>query len=177
MGFDFSPNKKSGSGQTGNQKAAGNFLSQAAAFLQERKKHRIQTAVFLCLAVTVAFGTVAALKMYGEAMTHKVKALDCGLEVHEHTEDCYEKDEEGNPGEELICGYADYVAHVHNDDCYDTKGSLVCQIPEREPHTHTEECVVKEKVLACGLEETLEDAAAQTQNFACGLEEHRHMDS
>ena len=92
MGFDFSPNKKSGSGQTGNQKAAGNFLSQAAAFLQERKKHRIQTAVFLCLAVTVAFGTVAALKMYGEAMTHKVKVLDCGLEVHEHTEDCYEKD-------------------------------------------------------------------------------------
>ena len=177
MGFDFSPNKKSGSGQTGNQKAAGNFLSQAAAFLQERKKHRIQTAVFLCLAVTVAFGTVAALKMYGEAMTHKVKVLDCGLEVHEHTEDCYEKDEEGNPGEELICGYADYVIHVHNDDCYDTKGGLVCQIPEREPHTHTEECVVKEKVLACGLEETLEDAAAQTQNFACGLEEHRHMDS
>ncbi len=177
MGFDFSPNKKSGSGQTGNQKAAGNFLSQTAAFLQERKKHRIQTAVFLCLAVTVAFGTVAALKMYGEAMTHKVKVLDCGLEVHEHTEDCYEKDEEGNPGEELICGYADYVAHVHNDDCYDTKGGLVCQIPEREPHTHTEECVVKEKVLACGQEETLEDAAAQTQNFACGLEEHRHMDS
>ena len=176
MGFDFSPNKKSGSGQTGNQKAAGNFLSQAAAFLQERKKHRIQTVVFLCLAVTVAFGTVAALKMYGEAMTHKVKVLDCGLEVHEHTEGCYEKDEEGNPGEELICGYADYVVHVHNDDCYDTKGGLVCRIPERESHTHTEECMVKEKVLACGQEETLENAAAQTQNFACGSEEHRHMD-
>ena len=45
------------------------FLSQAAKFLQEQKNYKRWLAVFLCLAVTTVFGTAAALKMYGQAMT------------------------------------------------------------------------------------------------------------
>ena len=118
------------------------FLSQAAKFLQEQKKNKRWTVVFVCLAAVVALGTVTALKLYGQAMTHKVKVLNCGYEVHTHDEGCY--DEDGN----LTCVYADYVVHVHNDDCYDpNSGELVCQIPEREPHEHTEECYEEEEVL------------------------------
>ena len=100
------------------------FLSQAGELLKKRKHYKRQTAVFLCLAVIVAFGTVTTLKLYGQAMTHKADVLACSHEVHEHTEDCYEENAEG--GREIICGYADYVIHTHNDSCYDAKGSLAC---------------------------------------------------
>ena len=53
------------------------FLSQAAKYLKKQKLHKRQLAVFLCLAVIVTFSTVTALKLYGQAMTHQVKVLDC----------------------------------------------------------------------------------------------------
>lgn len=108
--------------------------------------------IFLCLATGVTLGTLGFLKLYGQAMTHKVKMLDCQYEVHEHTEDCYEEDEEG--GKILICGLADYVIHVHNDDCYDQKGNLVCQLEEHELHEHEDSCWEEEEVLICGEEES-----------------------
>ena len=114
------------------------------------------------MALVVAFGTVTALKMYGQAMTHQEKVLDCRYEVHEHTEDCYEEDENGE--KILICGLADYVIHVHNDDCYDQDGELVCPLEEHEPHAHDDSCWEEEEVLICGEEETegsTEDAAVE----------------
>lgn len=130
------------------------FLSQAAKLLKEHKLHRRQLKIFLCLAVIVAFGTVTALKLYGQAMTHQMEVLACKYEVHEHTEECYEKDEQGNPVGEPICGYADYVIHTHNEDCLDGKGNLVCTLEEHEKHEHTDECYEIERVPICGLEET-----------------------
>ena len=128
------------------------FLSRAAKFLQEQKEYKRWLAAFLCLAIVVVFGTVTALKMYGQAMTHQVKVLDCAYQVHEHTEDCYEEDEEGE--QILICGLADYVAHVHNDDCYDAKQNLVCLLEERPPHEHSEDCYEEEDILICEEEES-----------------------
>lgn len=128
------------------------FLSQAGKLLKEKKQYRRRAVVFLCLAVIVGYGTVMALKLYGQAMTHKMEVLDCSLEVHEHTEACYEKDEAGNPGEGLICGYADYVVHVHNDKCYSADGKLTCTLEERKAHEHTDECYVTETILICGEE-------------------------
>lgn len=160
------------------------FLAQAAKLLKKQKQYRRQMVVFLCLAVIVTFGTVTALKLYGQAMTHQVEVLDCQYEVHEHTDDCYEKDENGNLGTEPVCGYADYVVHVHNDSCYDEKGDLVCTLEEREPHEHTEECFVTEKVLICELEETEEAEAPEIpaptseptapEEPVCGKEPHTH---
>ncbi len=130
------------------------FLAQAAKLLKKNKQYRRQMVVFLCLAVVVTFGTVTALKLYGQAMTHQVEVLDCQYKVHEHTEECYDRDENGNLGTEPLCGYALYVIHTHNDACYDAKGNLVCTLEEHEKHEHTEECYLTEKVLVCGLEET-----------------------
>ncbi|WP_251208979.1 SpaA isopeptide-forming pilin-related protein [Acetatifactor aquisgranensis] len=182
------------------------FLSQAGELLKKRKHYKRQTAVFLCLAVIVAFGTVTTLKLYGQAMTHKADVLACSHEVHEHTEDCYEENAEG--GREIICGYADYVIHTHNDSCYDAKGSLACVLGEHKEHKHTAECYTTEKVLVCGEEresgssESVADAAVQggegmeepdvpaepeaseeqdasrQQNeIICGEEVHKHVES
>ncbi len=182
------------------------FLSQAAKFLQEQKNYKRWLAVFLCLAVTTVFGTAAALKMYGQAMTHQVKVLECQYEVHEHTDDCYEKDENGDPTGDPICGYADYVVHVHNDDCYDENGNLVCPLEEIEPHEHDENCYEETEVLVCEegesesvsghqhtdacytevqgeliCEESTEgghthDDSCYSSELTCDLEEHTHDD-
>ncbi|MDE6894585.1 MAG: hypothetical protein K2P43_00155, partial [Lachnospiraceae bacterium] len=133
------------------------FLSRAGKFLQEQAKSRRGTMVFLCLAAGVTLGTLGFLKLYGQAMTHKVKMLDCQYEVHEHTEDCYEENEDGE--KVLICGLADYVIHVHNDDCYDQKGELVCQLEEHELHEHDESCWEEEEILICEEEESEGSAA------------------
>ncbi len=130
------------------------FLAQAAKLLKKNKQYRRQMVVFLCLAVVVTFGTVTALKLYGQAMTHQVEVLDCQYKVHEHTEECYDRDENGNLGTEPVCGYALYAIHTHNDACYDAKGNLVCALEEHEKHEHTEECYLTEKILVCELEET-----------------------
>lgn len=139
------------------------FLSQAGKLLKEQKQYRRRLIVFLCLAVVVVYGTLTALKLYGQAMTHKMEVLDCQYEVHEHTDECYEMDEEGNLGTEPVCGYADYVIHVHNDDCYDADGNLTCDLEEHPAHEHTEECYVTEMVLVCG-EEAQEDTEADTES-------------
>lgn len=145
------------------------FLSQAAKFLQEQKNYKRWLAVFLCLAVTTVFGTAAALKMYGQAMTHQVRVLDCQYEVHEHTDDCYEKDENGDPTGDPVCGYADYVIHVHNDDCYDENGNLVCPLEEIELHEHDEDCYEETEVLVCEEGES-ESVSGHQHTDACYTE-------
>ena len=170
------------------------FVAQAGKLLKEHRQYRRRAVVFLCFAVIVTFGTVTALKLYGQAMTHKVEVLDCRYEVHEHTEDCYEKDEAGNPVGEPVCGYADYVVHMHNDRCYGTDGRLVCTLEQKEPHKHTEECYVKETVLICGHEESGDIGKAgnaespegtggssegdnQGGEIICGAEAHKHSEA
>ena len=100
------------------------FLSRAGKFLQEQKKHRRWMMIFLCLAGGVILGTLGYLKLYGQAMTHKMKVLECQYEVHEHTDECYEEAEEGT--EVLVCGYADYVIHVHTSSPFLLKQSSLC---------------------------------------------------
>lgn len=125
--------------------------SQNTRILQEQKKHRQWVLIFLGLSVTVILGTVAALKLYGQALTHKVKVLDCQAKVHEHTDECYVYDEEKEE-DVLVCGFADYLVHVHNDDCRDGNGRLVCPLEEIEPHKHADACFEEQQVLVCELE-------------------------
>lgn len=155
-------------------------LKQAAGFMRKQKNSKRWQKGFWCLAIAVAVGTVAILTLTGQALTHKTKLLNCQLEVHEHTEDCY--DEEDN----LICGYADYVVHVHNDDCYDSEGNLVCTLPEIEEHEHTEDCYEEQQVLICeaaeaageeGHTHTEECYSTEQSQAPCDKEEHTHDDS
>ena len=140
------------------------FLSRAGKFLQEQKKHRRWMMIFLCLAGGVILGTLGYLKLYGQAMTHKMKVLECQYEVHEHTDECYEEAEDGT--EVLVCGYADYVIHVHNDDCFNKKGELVCTLEEHELHEHSEDCYGEEQTLICTEPETDTPADQETSDEA-----------
>lgn len=174
------------------------ILKQITRFLQEQKKHKRWAVVFVCLAVIVGFGTVTALKMMGQAMTHKEKRLICQYQVHQHEEGCYDAEQK------VICGYADYVVHKHNDDCYKEDGTLACTLPELEEHEHTDECWSEEQTVVCGLEESAghvhteecytqqtggeptceleehqhtEECNDEEGNLICGLEEHQHAET
>ncbi len=63
--------------------------------------------------------------------------------VHEHTDECYALDENGNRTEELTCAGTMVLEHQHTDECFRTVEEsadtevLTC---ETEEHTHTEEC-------------------------------------
>ena len=64
------------------------------------------------------------------------------VEVHHHTEDCYQK------VTELTC---DHGEHTHDELCYDTEtGDLLCTVEE---HTHDESCYTTHEELVCGYEE------------------------
>lgn len=150
------------------------FLTQAAKVRNEQKKDKRRLAVFLCLAAVVALGTAAALKMYGQAMSHKDKRLICQLEAHQHTEGCYD-------GDKVVCGYADYIVHTHNDDCYDGDGNLACHLLEAAAHTHTDECYSEEEVLVCKEEEQAHEHTdvcyvPEKGDLQCQLEEHIHAE-
>lgn len=82
--------------------------------------------------------------------------LICSLEehkVHVHDASCY--DENG----ELICTEREVRDHPeHTEECYETdeEGNrvLICDLPLTETHQHTEECIVPEhEVLICDREE------------------------
>ena len=83
------------------------FLTQAGKLLKEKKQYRRRAVVFLCLAVVVGYGTVMALKLYGQAMTHKMEVLDCSLEVHEH------RSEERRAGKVYVLQYIIECAPGH----------------------------------------------------------------
>ena len=55
----------------------------------------------------------------------------CGIEAHQHSEECYEK--------VLICGLEESEDHQHTEACYETV--LVCG---KEEHIHSEQCYQEE---------------------------------
>lgn len=137
---------------------------------QRRRWHRL-TAV---LATAAAVLTLCVMVLPAVTLENTPQALACQLDLHTHTDSCY--DEEG----ELVCGYADFVAHTHDSSCYREDGTLICPLEERKPHTHTESCYQETETLVCGQEETQghthSDACYETQ-LVCGLEEsqgHTH---
>ena len=141
---------------------------QVNAILRDKKKHRAWLAAFLCLALLVTGGTAAAFKLTGVAKTHQEKVLNCRYTV--------------TGGE----GYADYVVHVHNDDCYNAAGELVCRLPEIAPHVHTDACYKTVQSVVCGQEESdghVHSEACYSRvkgGLTCGLEEseeHQHSDA
>ncbi len=121
---------------------------QAAKVLSKRKKHSIYVLSVSIAAVFTVVGVVFGLTRPGRAFSSLQKTLECNAQAHTHTAECY--DAEGN----LICGMADYFAHVHDPElCYDENGDLVCPLPEIIPHEHDDSCYIERLELICGIEE------------------------
>lgn len=150
------------------------YLEKFQAFLTEQKAHKQRLVLFACLAVLATFGTVTALKLYGQALNYKKDVLECAFEIHEHGKDC-----ENDDGE-LVCGYLDYVIHEHDSYCYDWNGKLACGLGEYELHEHDEDCYKEVRTLACGEKEgrpktdTKASSSNSERELICNEEEHSH---
>ena len=157
------------------QKFVRDYLNELTR--RKKKNKRVVIAVVL-LAVIVIGGVGGILERYGVAMTGRPK---CGIEEHEHNEDCYEKI--------LVCGQEEGSAHEHGEGCYETEVSLTCGQEEGGGHTHDDSCYETEttSTLTCGQEEgedhTHDGSCYEeetTSTLTCDQEEgggHTHDDS
>ena len=108
-----------------------------------RRRKKWLTAV-TCLAAVVVFCTTYALILPAVTL-EKGQKLECTYSLHEHEKSCYDSEEN------LICGYADYAVHTHQQDyCYDADGKLVCELTEVKVHAHSASCYEEQQVLVCG---------------------------
>ncbi len=128
------------------------MLLQAAAYLRSHRRKKTWYRVVTCLAAIVVFCTTYALILPAITME---KELVCGMEAHEHGDNCYLQPKSvlectapahshtdscyGGDGS-LICPDADYLIHTHGDLCYDAEIVLVCTLQEVKPHVHTDDC-------------------------------------
>lgn len=148
------------------------------ALLTGREHRNARIAAFGITAAFVLVATGAGLRFYGKAL-QAGEVLDCQFEIHSHSESCYSDGE-------LVCGYADYVIHIHDDRCYDADGNLACPLEEHEAHEHDESCYETRRVLVCDLEESAapgdDDASASNASdvrdvepvLTCQETEHTH---
>ena len=132
-----------------------------------RKRWRRYTAVLAGVVVSV---TSAALILPAITMENAPSLLECQLDLHTHTDNCY--DEEGN----IVCGYADFVVHTHDASCYAEDGTLICTLPEIRAHAHDSSCYQEALIPICGQEESAghihDESCYQTaQEPSCDLEE------
>ena len=72
--------------------------------------------------------------------------LICGLEEHQHSQDCYASAEDAHT---YLCGLDE---HQHGEACYDDEGNLICTLEE---HTHTEACLAQKAQQEEETEQTL----------------------
>ena len=136
----------------------------------------------LCLSLVVIAGIYSVLSRNAIAMTRKVTVLDCsyaapvgegyaGYAVHIHNEDCFDGDGE------LVCPLPEIYPHVHSVDCYEITTSLICGLQESPGHVHNDSCytlIRGERI--CGLDEDEEhvhsdDCYEWQRELSCGIEE------
>ena len=122
----------------------GSLLKQIQIKLRNQARHRKWLSIVLCLAVVVAIGTTAVLSISGIAMTHREKVLDCK----------YQAPTGGD--------WVGYAAHIHNADCYDADGELLCPLQEVVPHVHDASCYTTERELVC-----TEDTTGHQHSESC----------
>ncbi len=117
-----------------------------------RKNGRRYLALLLCLSMVIGLCTASLLTRVGEAQTYQKKVLECPYAgevcAHLHNEDCYDRDGK------LVCPLPELEAHYHTEDCYETVSELTCGLEESAGHIHTENCYALSDELICGLEES-----------------------
>lgn len=165
-------------------------------FGSKRRRKRHLHRVLVTLSAVVVFCTVYALILPAITME---KTPTCGLMEHQHDESCYTLPTELRLCCPVAAGASESpVLHVHDQQCYDETGVLVCPLPEltahvhdescyeisqtEEAHTHTDACYSMEcGELICGKGHVhTEDCYEETASFVCGfLEqmEHSHTEN
>ena len=104
------------------------LLAKIREILRNRKTRRLWVRVISLMACVVVFISTYALVL--PAITMEIEA-SCGIEAHQHTDECYEN--------VLVCGQEESEDHQHTDSCYEQV--LVCG---KEEHIHSTECYKEE---------------------------------
>ncbi len=128
--------------------------------------------ILLAASMIVVFCVTYQLIMPAITMERKTY---CGMEEHEHTDECY------TTSEHLVCGQEESDGHTHSDKCYSEEKVLVCDLEENEDHKHTDACYETERVLTCGKQETpghkhTDDCYEEEKELTCGKDEHVHSE-
>ena len=100
------------------------LFARIREILRDRHLRRIWTRVISVMASVVVFISTYALIL--PAITMESEAA-CGIEAHQHTDECYE--------DVLTCGREESEDHQHTDACYTR--TLICG---KEAHIHSAEC-------------------------------------
>ena len=100
------------------------LFAKIREILRDRHLRRIWTRVISVMASVVVFISTYALIL--PAITMESEAA-CGIEAHQHTDECYE--------DVLTCGREESEDHQHTDACYTR--TLICG---KEAHIHSAEC-------------------------------------
>ena len=111
-------------------------MTSAKAILRDRNKRGARNALLLCLAILVVAGVAGIFHMPATAKTYQVTQLTCTAVPPEGP------------------AYADFFVHIHNDDCFDANGNLVCPLPEIRPHRHAADCYTTTRTLVCAVPES-----------------------
>lgn len=134
---------------------------------QKLKEKKIWHRFVSVLSCVVVFCTTYALILPAVTMERDNIVYYCDKEEHQHTDDCYESDDEA------LCGL-DESGHIHDQNCYEQQDILDCV----EDHEHTQDCYKIESVLTCGKEEgTGHEHSSKCYLSAdplCGKEVHAH---
>ena len=134
--------------------------SLVSRLLKMNQAHRRWIALLLCVSVFLSLGVFALLHRTAAAKSRTTRVLACPYAAAD----------------------AEPVAHVHDTECCDEDGTLLCTLPEIEPHTHTDACFEVQQVLCCDTEESdghvhTDACYEEAERQICGLEEsggHRH---
>ncbi len=144
----------------------------AEKFKHTKRIRRRVISILAVLALIVSCGVFWELHSDGVAMANETF---CGMEEHQHSEDCYET--------VLVCGKEESegtTGHTHDESCYEDVPTLVCGLEESEDHTHTDACYETVRTLTCTLEESDgEDGHTHTDDcyekvLTCEIPEHVH---
>ncbi len=167
-----------------------NMMRKVERMARGNAKRRLWQRVVAVPAAIVVFVTTYALILPAIAMERDTY---CGLEAHQHTDECYTA--------QLACGYEEgqvlqsaqaviglactAAAHQHTADCYDEAGSVICGYADFLAHMHTADCYDESGALVCPLPQVEphthdENCYVEELVNVCGLPEsegHTHSDA
>lgn len=110
-------------------------------FRKNRRLKRISAVVAICLAC------VATVALVIPAVTLEYAKPACGIEEHEHSDDCMELT--------LTCEVPEGEAHVHTPACYNPDTLELTCVKPASGHMHVVACLDEAGDLVCGQAETV----------------------
>ena len=106
------------------------LLRQAGKYSRKHRRRKAWQRIVASLACVVVFVTTYMLILPAITME---QTTYCGLEEHQHSDECWET--------QLVCELDTETPHIHSDECYEEQEVLICDLEESPGHIHDEGCI------------------------------------